>query len=144
MTTYRNPIPTVDVLIELADAPGQLVFIRRRNPPLGWALPGGFVDEGEWLADAAAREAEEETGLRVDVIELFHCYSNPQRDPRQHTTSTVFIARAAGRPRSGDDAAEVLVCAPDALPGPLVFDHGVIVADYLAYRSSGQRPPSRR
>jgi 8-oxo-dGTP diphosphatase len=141
---YKNPKPTVDVVIELVDAPGQIVFILRKNEPHGLALPGGFVDEGEWLADAAVREAKEETGLDVELVELFHVYSNPARDLRQHTVSTVFLARAAGRPVGGDDAAGCVVCAPDAVPQPLVFDHATIVADYLAYKRRGVRPPPRR
>ncbi len=143
-TKYKNPKPTVDLLIELDGAPGQLVFILRKNEPHGLALPGGFVDEGEWVADAAVREAQEETGLAVELTELFHVYSDPGRDPRQHTVSTVFLARAAGQPTAGDDAASCLVCAPDPLPRPLVFDHATIVADYLAYRQRGVRPPPRR
>ena len=141
---FKNPKPTVDLIIELTDAPGQIVFVVRRNEPRGLALPGGFVDEGEWVADAAVREAKEETGLDVELIELFHVYSDPARDPRQHTVSMVFLARASGRPVGGDDAAECVVCAPDALPQPLVFDHATIVADYVAYKRSGTRPPPRR
>ncbi len=141
---YRNPVPTVDILIELAGRPGTLVFVERKNEPRGLALPGGFVDAGEWLADAAVREAKEETGLDVAIEQLFHVYSDPARDPRQHTMSTVFIATASGEPRGGDDAARCLVCAPDQLPQPLVFDHATIVADYVAFRRTGQRPPPRR
>jgi 8-oxo-dGTP diphosphatase len=141
---HRNPVPTVDVLIELADRPGTLVFIERKNPPHGFALPGGFVDDGEWLADAAVREAREETGLAVELVELFHVYSDPARDPRRHTVSTVFVGKARGTPVAADDAARCLVCRPDELPGPLVFDHHTIVADYEAYRRTGQRPPPRR
>ena len=96
MTEYKNPKPTVDALIELSG--GKLVFIERKHEPVGLALPGGFVDEGEWVADACVREAKEETGLDVEIVELFHVYSNPQRDPRQHTVSTVFIAKATGTP----------------------------------------------
>ena len=143
-TIYKNPKPTVDIIIELAGAPGQIVFIVRKNEPLGLALPGGFVDEGEWVADAAVREAKEETGLDVELVELFHVYSDPARDRRQHTVSTVFLARAAGQPVGGDDAAACVVCPPDAIPQPLVFDHATIVADYLAYRRHGVRPPPRR
>ena len=95
---WKNPTPTVDMLIELANQPGKLVFIERKNEPQGFALPGGFVDEGEYVADAAVREAKEETGLDVELVELFHVYSDPTRDARQHTVSTVFLARAAGRP----------------------------------------------
>lgn len=144
MTEYRNPKPTVDIVIELAEHPGAIVLIERKNPPRGLALPGGFVDEGEWLADAAVREAKEETGLDVEIVELFHAYSNPQRDPRQHTVSTCFIARAHGTPVGGDDATTCIVARPDALPGPLVFDHATIVADYVAYKQRGVRPPARR
>jgi 8-oxo-dGTP diphosphatase len=143
-TEYKNPKPTVDIIIELDGAPGHIVFIVRRNEPRGLALPGGFVDEGEWLADAAVREAKEETGLDIELTELFHVYSDPSRDARQHTVSTVFLARASGQPLGGDDAAECIVCAPDAPPQPLVFDHATIVADYLAYRRRGVRPPPRR
>ena len=144
MTRHENPIPTVDVLIELEGRPGTLVFIERGNAPHGWALPGGFVDRGELLADAAVREAKEETGLDVELVELFHCYSDPARDPRQHTVSTVFIGRARGEPTGGDDAARAVVAPADAPPGALVFDHATIVSDYLTYRASGKRPPPRR
>jgi len=141
---YKNPTPTVDVLIELDGRPGELVFIERANEPRGFALPGGFVDEGEWVADAAIREVKEETGLDVELVELFHVYSDPARDARKHTVSTVFIGRATGMPVGGDDAARAVVCAPDKLPGALVFDHPTIVADYVAYKQRGVRPPPRR
>jgi 8-oxo-dGTP diphosphatase len=144
VSDYKNPKPTVDLLIELAGAPGELVFILRKNEPRGLALPGGFVDEGEWVADAAVREAKEETGLDVELVELFHVYSDPSRDARQHTVSIVFLARAAGEPTGGDDAVSCIVCPPDAVPQPLVFDHATIVADYLAYLRRGVRPPPRR
>jgi 8-oxo-dGTP diphosphatase len=142
--TFKNPTPTVDLLIEVDGRPGTLVFIERRNDPVGWALPGGFVDEGEWIADAAVREAKEETGLDVEIVELFHVYSDPRRDARKHTVSTVFIGRARGEPNSGDDAADARICAPAELAGRLVFDHALIVADYQAYRATGKRPPPRR
>ena len=141
---HKNPTPTVDIVIELADAPGQIVFVVRKNEPRGLALPGGFVDQGEWVADAAVREAKEETGLDVELIELFHVYSDPARDRRQHTVSVVFLARASGTPVGGDDAARCIVCPPDAVPEPLVFDHATIIADYLAYKRHGVRPPPRR
>jgi 8-oxo-dGTP diphosphatase len=112
---------------------GGIVLVRRKNPPHGWALPGGFVDAGETLETAAAREAEEETGLAVRLARQFHTYSDPARDPRRHTISTVFLADAEGVPRGGDDAAEARVFPPDRLP-PLVFDHARIVADYLDER----------
>lgn len=137
MSAYRNPIPTVDCIVELPD--GRIVLIRRKNPPLGWALPGGFVDEGESLSHAAIREAREEIGLDVELLEQFFTYSDPARDPRKHTLSTVFLARADGDPTAADDAAEAQAFAPDALPSPLCFDHAEILADYLTYRRTGQR-----
>lgn len=144
MSEWKNPTPTVDTLIELEGQPNKLVFIERKNTPVGFALPGGFVDEGEYVADAAVREAKEETGLDVELVELFHVYSDPQRDARKHTVSTVFIARARGTPRGGDDAARCIVCTPEELPAPLVFDHALIVADYFEYKRTGKRPPPRR
>lgn len=141
---WKNPTPTVDILIELEGKPGTLVFIERKNDPKGYALPGGFVDEGEYVADAAVREAKEETGLDVELVELFHVYSDPTRDARKHTVSTVFIGRARGEPHGGDDAAGCIVCAPDKLPSKLVFDHGLIVSDYVVYKGTGKRPPPKR
>lgn len=141
---YKNPTPTVDCLIEIDGRPGELVFIERSNEPKGFALPGGFVDEGEWAIDACVREAKEETGLDVEVTELFHVYSDPSRDRRMHTMSTVFIGQATGTPVGGDDAKRAIISRPDALPGPLVFDHATIVADYVAYKQGGRRPPPRR
>ncbi|MFP2931436.1 NUDIX domain-containing protein [Pyxidicoccus sp. 3LG] len=137
MAEYRNPKPTVDCIIELAGE--RIVLIRRKNPPVGWALPGGFVDEGESLDSAAVREAREETGLEVKLSEQFFTYSDPKRDPRQHTLSTVYIARAEGEPRGLDDADEARTFALDALPKDLCFDHGTILADYLSYKRTGQR-----
>ena len=134
---FRNPAPTVDAVILL---PGdRVVLVRRRNPPHGWAIPGGFVDEGEPLAAAAAREAAEETGLAVTLLEQFHSYSDPARDPRRHTISTVFLARAAGEPRGGDDAAEARGFAWDALPSPIVFDHREVLGDVRRYLLTGAR-----
>lgn len=141
---FHNPTPTVDILIEVDGRPGTVVLISRKNAPQGWAIPGGFVDEGEFLADAAIREAKEETQLDVELTELFHCYSDPGRDPRSHTVSTVFIARAKGMPAGSDDAAEAQVFELDALPTPIVFDHPTILSDYIAYRASGKKPPVRR
>ncbi len=124
---YRNPVPTVDIIIETG---GGIVLIKRKNPPHGWALPGGFVDYGESFEKAAVREAREETGLDVRLVRQFHTYSDPDRDPRQHTASTVFIATAQGSPRGADDAAEAAIFTRDNLP-PLVFDHARILADYF-------------
>jgi len=132
----------VDVVIETA---GGIVLIRRRNPPHGWALPGGFVDPGESVATAARREAKEETGLDVDLTELLGVYSDPARDPRGiFTVSTVFIGRATGVPTGGDDAAEARLFAADALPPDVVFDHPVIIDDYRRYRAGKGRPPLDR
>ncbi|HEX8440322.1 NUDIX hydrolase [Archangium sp.] len=137
MPPYKNPLPTVDCIIEL---PGErIVLIRRKNPPLGWALPGGFVNEGERYDLAAVREAKEETGLDVELVEQFFTYSDPRRDPRKHTVSTVFIGRAQGEPQGADDAAEAKAFPLAALPPELCFDHGTILADYLAYKRTGQR-----
>lgn len=115
------------------------MLIKRANPPHGWALPGGFVDWGESVEKAAIREALEETGLQVELIEQFHTYSDPTRDPRHHTLSVVFIARASGEPCAADDAAEAKGFLPHELPAAMAFDHARIVADYLTYKRSGQR-----
>jgi ADP-ribose pyrophosphatase YjhB (NUDIX family) len=130
---YRNPFPTVDIIIEIRRPDGRqgIVLIKRKNPPPGWALPGGFVDYGESLEQAAIREAKEETTLDVRLVAQLHTYSEPGRDPRFHTISTVFLAAAEGRPRAEDDAAEVGIFTADELPGPLAFDHAQILADYF-------------
>jgi ADP-ribose pyrophosphatase YjhB (NUDIX family) len=125
---YKNPIPTVDIIIEVGT---KIVLIKRKNPPYGWALPGGFVDYGESYETAAAREAEEETGIIVQKLKQFRTYSDPGRDPRQHTASTIFIAQADIAPVAGDDAAEAGLFTKENLPD-LVFDHGKIIADYFA------------
>jgi len=130
---YRQPKLTVDVIIEVGER-RDLVFIRRKNPPLGWALPGGFVDIGESVEEAARREALEETSLQVELIRQFHVYSDPRRDPRGHTVSVVFIGRAEGVLRAADDAAEAEAFPRNALPEPLTFDHSQIVSDYLHER----------
>ncbi|RKG98009.1 NUDIX hydrolase [Corallococcus sp. CA053C] len=137
MPEYRNPKPTVDCIIELSGE--RIVLIRRANPPVGWALPGGFVDEGEPLDKAAIREAKEETGLDVKLEEQFFSYSDPKRDPRLHTISTVFIAQATGEPVGADDAAEAKTFKRDELPKDLCFDHGTILSDYLTYKRTGKR-----
>ena len=134
---YKNPTPTVDCIIELSGE--RIVLIRRANPPIGWALPGGFVDEGEPLHAAAVREAKEETGLTVELVEQFFTYSDPKRDPRKHTVSTVYIGKAQGEPQGADDAAEAKAFPVNALPKDLCFDHGTILSDYLAYKRTGQR-----
>jgi 8-oxo-dGTP diphosphatase len=129
---YRNPVPTVDIIIEYRDQ--GLVLIERAKPPYGWALPGGFVEYGETLEEAALREAREETGLTVTLLGQFHSYSDPARDPRQHTITTVFVALGRGTPAAGDDARGLGIFLPEAIPKELAFDHGRILADYLKVR----------
>jgi ADP-ribose pyrophosphatase YjhB (NUDIX family) len=135
-----TPLLTVDVIIEVA---GGIVLIERKNPPPGWALPGGFVDVGESLPQAAVREAREETSLAVTLTEQFFAYSDPRRDPRGATCSVVFLGRAVGEPRAADDAKNVRVFAIDALPS-LAFDHAQILDDYRRYQRTGARPPVTR
>lgn len=137
MDQPRNPVPTVDAIIELA---GGIVLVQRRFPPPGWALPGGFVEYGESVEAAARREAEEETGLKVTLTELFGVYSDPRRDPRRHTIAVVFIATASGIPVGGDDAAEARVFTAATLPAPLAFDHALILEDYFTYKRTGRVP----
>jgi 8-oxo-dGTP diphosphatase len=135
-----TPLVTVDVIIEVA---GGVVLIERKNPPPGWALPGGFVDPGESLASAARREAKEETSLDVTLTEQFFAYSDPSRDPRGATVSVVFLGTAEGTPRAADDAKNVRVFSLESLP-ELAFDHRTILDDYRRYRTSGARPEASR
>ena len=136
MARPETPHLSVDIVILLPDQ--RLVLVERGNEPKGWALPGGFVDVGESLEAAAVRETKEETGLDVRLVEQFRAYSDPRRDPRGHTVSTVFIGTADGEPRGGDDAAAARAFAWDALP-PLVFDHPEILADVRRYLLTGAR-----
>jgi 8-oxo-dGTP diphosphatase len=130
---YLNPFPTVDIIIELDR---KIILIKRKNPPHGWALPGGFVDYGESLESAAIREAQEETGLAIYNLQLLGCYSDPARDSRMHTITTVYIAQATGVPQADDDAAELALFQARELPSPLCFDHAKILADYCTFRTS--------
>jgi 8-oxo-dGTP diphosphatase len=140
MPRPRTPEVAVDVVIELQDRAGRpIVLIRRKHPPTGHSLPGGFVDIGETVERAAVREAREETGLEVRLVTLLGVYSDPARDPRGHTVGIVYVATARGEPSAGDDAGGILVAAPDDAP-PLVFDHDRILGDYRAWR----RAPGRR
>jgi 8-oxo-dGTP diphosphatase len=129
---HLNPVPTVDIIIECQNQ--GLILIERANPPYGWALPGGFVDYGESLEAAAIREAREETGLAVTLLGQFHTYSDPGRDPRQHTITTVFVAQGAGLPQAATDASCLAIFAPEQLPPVLAFDHSLILAEYLKVR----------
>ena len=139
--TYRNPAPTVDLIIEMRDRPHRpIVLIERLNEPYGWALPGGFVDYGESVEAAAIREAKEETSLDVTLVEQFCVYSDPARDARKHTLSIVFIATAAGEPVAQDDAENLAVINPWEVPPNLCFDHDQILQDYWRYRHYGHRP----
>ncbi len=138
---YRNPAPTVDIIIELIDRPSRpIVLIERQNEPLGWAIPGGFIDYGESAETAAQREAEEEINLHVELIQQFQVYSDPKRDPRKHTLSIVFLATATGEPKAGDDAKNLGIFESWRMPGNLCFDHDRILSDYWLYRHYGLRP----
>lgn len=135
MREYKTPLPTVDIIIEL---PGKgIVLIERKNEPHGWAIPGGFVDYGESLEDAAVREALEETSLNVKLVCQLHAYSDPKRDPRFHTVSVVFVARSEGEPQARDDAKEIGVFTEENLPIPLAFDHAKILKDYFRWKRQG-------
>ena len=138
---YRNPAPTVDIIIELIDRPERpIVLIERKNEPFGWAIPGGFVDYGESIETAAIREAEEEVSLKVELVEQFYVYSDPNRDARQHTLAIVFIATAKGEPVAADDAKSLKIFQQWNLPKSLCFDHDRIMNDYWLYRNHGIRP----
>src|SRR6185295_3907697 len=135
MAGYKNANPTVDCIVELPR--DRLVLMKRKNQTLDWALPGGFVDEGEPLHAACVREVKEETGLDVDLSEQFFTYSDPARDPRKHTISTVYIGWAEGEPSGSDDAEEAKAFSLDELPRELCFDHGTILSDYVTYKRTG-------
>ena len=128
---YKNPRVTVDIIVEVGL---KFVLIERINPPLGWALPGGFVDYGESLEASAIREAKEEISLNIELIEQFHTYSDRDRDPRHHTVTTVFIATATGMPKAADDARSLGLFSKHDLPDPIVFDHRKILSDYFRYK----------
>lgn len=138
---YRNPSPTVDIIIEMRDRPERpVVLIERENPPYGWAIPGGFLDYGESVETCARREAKEEVSLDVDLIQQFAVYSDPIRDARKHTVSIVFLATAIGDPKAADDAKDLRLFNPWEIPANLCFDHNQILRDYWNYRHYGQLP----
>jgi ADP-ribose pyrophosphatase YjhB (NUDIX family) len=136
MEKYKNPIPTVDIIIEIKrdDEKKGIILIERKNPPYGWAIPGGFVDYGETLEGAAVREAKEETSLDIQLEFQMHTYSDPRRDPRKHTISTVFIASAEGIPVAQDDAKEIGIFTEEEITFSLTFDHRQILDDYFEFR----------
>ena len=133
----KTPLLTVDIIIRYLNG---IVLIERKNPPPGWALPGGFVDIGESLEEAAVREAKEETSLNITLVEQFHAYSKPGRDPRFHTVTMVFIAHGKGTLKGRDDARKAEVFTENTLPANIAFDHGQIITDYFQYLKTGLRP----
>jgi 8-oxo-dGTP diphosphatase len=145
MTAQRpsTPLLAVDLIIRHSAQPGRVLVIERRNPPHGWALPGGFVDEGETVEGAAVREAREETGLEVRLEALLGVYSEPSRDPRGHTVSAVYVARGEGEARAQDDASALDWLDPEDHRFALAFDHRRILDDYLRYRATGELAPIR-
>lgn len=139
-----TPLLAADAIIELVDQPGRpIVLIERRNPPLGWAIPGGFVDVGETLEQAAIREAQEETCLSVTLVALLGIYSDPKRDPRGHTVTAVYVAQAFGTPRAADDAKNLEAFTMERLPAALAFDHATVLEDYRRFRYTGEVAPLR-
>ncbi|MEO5334619.1 MAG: NUDIX hydrolase [Magnetococcus sp. YQC-5] len=140
-----TPFLAADVIIELTDRPGRpIVLIERKNPPYGWAIPGGFVNRGqESVEQAAVREVLEETSLSVRLTALLGIYSNPKRDTRFHTASAVYIGQAQGTPRAADDAMNIRVVQIDEIPDILAFDHSLVLADYVVFRTEGRVAPLR-
>jgi len=136
---HKSPRPTVDSIVVRA---GRVLLVRRKYPPPGFALPGGFVDVGETLEQAVCRETLEETSLRVTRLRQLHVYSDPKRDPRRHTIGTIFECEIAGDPTAGDDAAAVQWFALDQLPPDIAFDHRAILEDYKARRYPGGFEPA--
>jgi 8-oxo-dGTP diphosphatase len=140
MSEDKNPKPTTDAVIARAD--GRIVLIDRKNEPYGWALPGGFVDEGEEFGAACKREAKEETGLEVELVAQLFTYSDPKRDPRKHTATTVYACRVQSgqEPQAADDAKDARWFAESEIPwGSLVFDHAQILRDYFEWAKTGKR-----
>lgn len=139
-----TPPIAADIIIEMVDRPERpILLIERKFPPLGWAIPGGFMDEGETVEQAAVREAREEISLEVSLKALLGIYSDPRRDPRGHTVSAVYVGEARGEPRAADDAANVQLFTPQQFPSQLAFDHAQILRDYLRYREHGELPTPR-
>jgi len=129
-----TPSLATDVIVRLWDGKGLrgIVLIERKNPPVGLALPGGFVEIGESVEEAAVREMREEIGLEVSLRGLVGVYSDPDRDPRFHVVSVVFVGDAEGEPKAGSDAKKVRTFRLEDIPWDrLVFDHGKILRDFL-------------
>lgn len=141
MPNYRptTPLLAADAIIELADKPNRpIVLIERKNPPYGWAIPGGFMDVGERLEDAAIREMKEEVCLDVTLKALLGMYSDPKRDDRGHTVTAVYVAEATGEPQAADDAKNLQIFDIDDLPTELAFDHAQVLEDYRVFRKTGK------
>ena len=138
---HKSPFPAVDIIIEMIDRPERpIILIERHHRPYGWAIPGGFMDYGEPAEATARREAMEEIGLEIELVDLLQVYSDPARDERQHTISVVYIATAKGEPKAGDDAKDAKIINVWEIPSNLCFDHDRILHDYLQYRNYGIRP----
>lgn len=132
----KSPRITADIIIELEDK--GIVLIKRKNPPVGWALPGGFLDYGESLEVCAVREAKEETSLDIKLKGQLHTYSTLERDPRWHTVTTVFVASSSGVPKASTDASEIGVFKRNEIPEDLVFDHNKILENYFKAKDKGE------
>lgn len=144
MSRPVTPTLAADAIVELVHLPDRpIVLIERKNPPYGWAIPGGFVDIGETLEAAAVREAKEEISLDVELVSLLGMYSNPARDPRGHTITAVYVATSTGQPIAADDAKRLEIFSLDNLPSPLAFDHAMVLADFRRYRECGEVAPLR-
>jgi 8-oxo-dGTP diphosphatase len=131
------PPIAADVIAEIGD---RIVLIERKNFPFGWAIPGGFVDFGETVEQAAIREAKEETSLDVELRALLGIYSRPERDPRGQTITVVYVGRGRGEPVAADDARSLALFDPRHPPSPLAFDHAEILADYVRFLERGEFP----
>lgn len=133
-----GPFVTVDCIAETGKG---VIIVGRSNPPFGWALPGGFLDYGESLEEAVRRELKEEAGVELENVRQFHTYSRPERDPRFHTVTVVFVAKAKGTPHAGDDAASLdILTWEDIDRKELCFDHSQVLQDYLIYKETGKFP----
>lgn len=129
-----TPKLTVDAIVEYK---GKIVLIERKNPPYGWALPGGFVDVGESVETAVRREMMEEINTELEELKQFAVYSDPKRDPRFHTVSVIFTASSKTEPVAGDDAKNTKLCSEKEIikmsqDGLICFDHAKVLLDYFS------------